>query len=157
MRKFTLNTRYSHYDDCFFRVSSYASGGPSIEIWSASKGQICHVTCDLEGIPEGCIAVKDYSENTGLLDEMKRLGLVERVITYRGSGFVMIPICKYNKGVLREYNEHIKSCLSCEELVPIGEGDHICLCREEPALVLENYEPTENFFFCNGEDYIENK
>lgn len=47
-------------------------------------------------------------------------------------------------------------CESCENCIPIGEGDHICYeCDgDEPALlVLEDYTPTKNYLACNGKRF----
>lgn len=45
----------------------------------------------------------------------------------------------------------MKKCELCDECVYIGEGDHICAGTE--VLVIEGYEPTDNYAFCekNGE------
>lgn len=41
------------------------------------------------------------------------------------------------------------SCIECQEAIPIGEGDIICLeCTDQPLLVIENYQPTENYGEC---------
>lgn len=40
-------------------------------------------------------------------------------------------------------------CWGCDELICLGEGDHICGVNN--ALVLDEYTPTENFAWCNAE------
>lgn len=52
----------------------------------------------------GCIAVKDYSENTGLLAFLKSIGFITEVVEKRRSGYVEIPICRYDKAVLERYS-----------------------------------------------------
>ena len=48
----------------------------------------------------------------------------------------------------------IKQCMDCGNCLPIGEGDFIC--SEHPgSLVLEDYDPGEDFLICNGKDFIE--
>lgn len=42
-----------------------------------------------------------------------------------------------------------KECESCDECVPIGEGDFICT-KEEPKIVLSDYIPTEEYGWCKG-------
>ena len=50
----------------------------------------------------------------------------------------------------------MKTCAMCSNLIPIGEGDHICLeCGPEPILILDNYEPTDNYDKCGGDKYEE--
>lgn len=45
-------------------------------------------------------------------------------------------------------------CLTCENCIPIGEGDHVCFeALDDPVLVLEDYEPTDNYFACGGSEY----
>ena len=45
-------------------------------------------------------------------------------------------------------------CETCINLVPIGEGDHIC--DEDPMkMVLEDYAPTDDYSWCQGKKYIE--
>lgn len=46
------------------------------------------------------------------------------------------------------------SCDTCINLIPIGEGDHICLeCGDEPILILDNYEPTDDYYKCGGNEH----
>ena len=47
-----------------------------------------------------------------------------------------------------------KDCTDCMNCIPIGEGDHIC--SEDPTkLVLDEYIPTEEFVWCDGEAWEE--
>ena len=63
------------------------------------------VTANLsDEVPLGCIAVKDYSENTGLLAFLKSIGFITEVVEKRRSGYVEIPICRYDKAVLERYS-----------------------------------------------------
>ena len=43
---------------------------------------------------EGYVAVKDYSENEGMLQFLIENNIVEPPVTYVESGFVKLPICK---------------------------------------------------------------
>lgn len=45
-----------------------------------------------------------------------------------------------------------KCCENCVNFTPIGEGDHICIA-DDPVLILDDYCPTENYFYCNGASY----
>ena len=45
-----------------------------------------------------------------------------------------------------------RCCENCANFVPIGEGDHVCIA-DEPILILDDYEPTEDYYYCNGESY----
>ena len=44
-----------------------------------------------------------------------------------------------------------KTCITCANCIPIGEGDH--LCDELMELVLKNYIPTDKFYGCGGSSY----
>ena len=41
----------------------------------------------------------------------------------------------------------MKRCEECEECLAIGEGDHVCIDHE--VMVIEEYEPTDNYLICN--------
>lgn len=55
---------------------------------------IATATVNTEGIPTDHVAVKDYSENRGVLDALINANIVYSPVTYREQGFVKIPICK---------------------------------------------------------------
>lgn len=42
-------------------------------------------------------------------------------------------------------------CESCENCLPIGEGDH--LCDSHMVIVISGYEPTEDYMLCKGKDF----
>lgn len=47
-----------------------------------------------------------------------------------------------------------KGCESCSNLIPIGEGDHICNeCGDMPAMVISDYTPTDEYMKCGGGRY----
>ena len=43
-------------------------------------------------------------------------------------------------------------CNNCENCTYIGEGDSICIL-EEPVLILEDWTPTSDFYYCGGSGY----
>lgn len=45
----------------------------------------------------------------------------------------------------------IKICNTCENCLPIGEGDHICDVHQ--VLVLDDYIPADDYYICNGADW----
>ena len=55
---------------------------------------------------------------------------------------VMITMMKTNK---KE-----KECNNCSNLIPCGEGDHICLEADDARFVLDNYTPTKDYTWCKG-------
>lgn len=48
-----------------------------------------------------------------------------------------------------------KCCECCSNLIPIGEGDHICTEGKEPKMTLCEYEPTNEYMWCDGKYYAE--
>ena len=109
MELFHLKTPYLDRPRCFFYSSRALSGSPYIGIAQEDEfgaEPLMDVTANLsDEIPLGCIAVKDYSENTGLLAFLKSLGFITEVVEKRRSGYVEIPICRYDKAVLEKYSK----------------------------------------------------
>lgn len=52
-------------------------------------------------------------------------------------------------------NNAIKSCYECTHFTAIGEGDHLCIAKAEPKMVIEDYIPTDEFFWCKGKCFEE--
>lgn len=46
-----------------------------------------------------------------------------------------------------------KCCEECSNLIPIGEGDHICDASDIPTMVLVEYEPSEDYMWCKGKKF----
>lgn len=42
-----------------------------------------------------------------------------------------------------------KNCENCFNLLPIGEGDHVCNA-DASKMVLDGYTPTDEYFWCGG-------
>jgi hypothetical protein len=51
----------------------------------------------IPGLQQGEVAIKDYSENEGMLDVMITAGIVSQPIRHEESGFAIIPVCKFLK------------------------------------------------------------
>lgn len=105
------------YDDCFFNVARYPDNGTvAIGVTSSSQGSICTITVylDYAGVamknPEDdMIAIKDYSENEGIVDAMIRAGLIEEEPLYWiQSSFVNIPIMRLSKSFAKYIAERLK-------------------------------------------------
>lgn len=41
-------------------------------------------------------------------------------------------------------------CEGCGNFTPIGEGDHLCIAEDAPKVVLKDYVPTEDYYWCRG-------
>ena len=109
MELFHLKTQILDRPQCFFYISRNYAGTPYIGIAQQQDGgaePLVDVTVILKDeIPNGCIAVKDHSENTGLVDFLKSIGFITDVVEKRPSGFVEIPICRYDPTVLEKYSK----------------------------------------------------
>lgn len=83
MELFHLKTPYLDCPQCFFYNSRALSGTPYIGIAKQEPEgaePLMDVTANLsDEVPLGCIAVKDYSENTGLLAFLKSIGFITEV------------------------------------------------------------------------------
>lgn len=67
----------------------------------------CPAFCATVNLPEHKINadeafIKDYAENIGVLNFLKNIGIVTKVIGYDRSGYVSIPLCKLNLEKLNE-------------------------------------------------------
>lgn len=59
------------------------------------KGEpIATSTVNIPGLLEGYVAVKDYSENEGMLEALQNAGIVGPTEFLMPQGFVDIPVCK---------------------------------------------------------------
>ena len=94
MENFTYRSKYGVYNNCFFQTGKYQNGNLGIEIWSCEEGPITKVTVNPDvKVPKGCIAVKNYSENEGMVSWLVSEGLIEETpIQIIVSGWVEIPI-----------------------------------------------------------------
>lgn len=49
--------------------------------------------------------------------------------------------------------EDANICLTCSNCIYIGEGDSICDADDTPMLVLEDFTPTDDYWWCAGSEY----
>lgn len=61
-------------------------------------------TVNINGLSGDEVAIKNYSENEGILDLLIGLGAIEPPHRRVASGFVMIDICNMNRSKLEEYS-----------------------------------------------------
>lgn len=54
-------------------------------------------------VPNGFVAIKDWSENAGMLELMMEAGIATEPMQRIQSGFVQIPICKLDERALAEF------------------------------------------------------
>ncbi len=83
--------------DCIVRKRQYDKGRPSLQLIDAEDGSpIATATVNLPDVPLGRnqVAIKDWSENEGMLDALVAAGVVKPTDQTVRSGFVEVPICE---------------------------------------------------------------
>lgn len=93
---FDYQSKYAEYKNCYFRVGKYINGNLAVEIWNDTDGPITKVTVNPDiYIPTDRIAIKNYSENSGIVEWLISKGIIEedstRVVI---SHWVSIPVHK---------------------------------------------------------------
>lgn len=98
--------------DCKVQIFTYNQGGIAIQLVAAdfdcdkqvSSGEpIATATVNIEGLEQNEVAIKNYSENEGMLELFRSLNFVDSPHRWVESGFINLPICKFNEKVIREY------------------------------------------------------
>lgn len=111
---------------CEIRISRYATTN-NIAIQLVMKDPdehyyepIATATVNAMPLPDNQIAVKDYSENEGMMDALAEAGVIE---TYNGvsgiggfnSGFVAIPIAQLSRSFMKEHYDVFSNFLNGKE------------------------------------------
>ena len=87
---FTLKTMYGSYENCVWGIRGK---GKNIryEIYG-DDGPIMTVNVPGYGKSDKIVAIKDYSENAGIMSFLEKHGLIKQVHGYVSSGFVLMPL-----------------------------------------------------------------
>ena len=98
---------YKGYKGCFFSDGRYRdNGNRALEIINHAEGPIATVTVNPgEPVENDCIAVKNYSENAGMLDFLRDNGIVGETVRVINSGWVEIPVCRLTEKGLEIFGE----------------------------------------------------
>lgn len=94
METFTLELNHYKMDNCYFVTTHYkSSDNPALLIESGGE-KICIASVNPDmALPRNHIAIKNWSENEGMDDFLKKIGIIENTPIYSvPSGFVLIPI-----------------------------------------------------------------
>lgn len=72
-----------------------------------------------------------------------------------GRGVLIPAILNENRkeNAIMKEKEKNAGCEHCANLVPIGEGDHICYECGEPVMPVSGYIPTDDYLKCGGRKY----
>lgn len=93
-----MQIKFSKWD-CKVVFLKYGNGRTAIELVDTEPPYFESITVASVNLPdepmkEDEIAIKNYSENEGILDVLVNAKIVSAPVRYADSGFVTIPICK---------------------------------------------------------------
>lgn len=90
----TFKTKYATYENCEWSARQYGNGNLALQVVSEEDGPICVCTVNPgERVDDGRIAIKDYSENEGMVDTLLEMGIIKGDPLYTiPSGWVQIPV-----------------------------------------------------------------
>ena len=79
----------------YLKTAAYRNGNISLQLYDAQE-HYPYATCTVnhDSLEEGEVAIKNYSENEGMLNFLLLEELVESPHRHIQSGFVKIPVCR---------------------------------------------------------------
>jgi hypothetical protein len=83
--------------DCIVQKRKYGNGGVALQLVDGEDGSpIATATVNIPGLKLGHneVAVKDYSENEGLLGALVEAGVVKPTGRVAKTGHVEVPVCE---------------------------------------------------------------
>ena len=92
-----MNVKFQDWD-CIATYAQYGNGRLAIILVDAEDSSpIATATVNLpdEDMTDDEVAIKDYSENEGMLAALLDSGLISKPVRLAFSGFVTVPICKF--------------------------------------------------------------
>ena len=98
---FSCKTKYGEYKDCYFKAGHYNNGNIAILIESGEDEEPIMVATvnPWQAVEDSCVAIKNYSENEGVVEVLKEQGIIVGEPEYDiPSGFVTIPVYRLADG-----------------------------------------------------------
>lgn len=84
--------------NCKVVFDKHAAGGTAIRLVDEETFEpIAVATVWVEGLEDGEVAIKDYSENKGMYRSLLSAGIVELAHREIASGYVVLPVCRLVK------------------------------------------------------------
>jgi hypothetical protein len=83
--------------NCIVEVLEYPNGRKALELIDAKTGELVLVaTTNLPNVPMASdeVAIKNYSENEGVLDVLIKAQIISQPQRYEQNGYITAPICK---------------------------------------------------------------
>lgn len=97
-----LEVRFNNWV-CNVEKARYGNGNMALRLVEVGSHEpIATCTVNLEPLPDGLIAVKDYSENEGMFKALKSSGLIVDVVAVIPCGLVSAPVCLINLDLLED-------------------------------------------------------
>ena len=88
-----FKTQYGEYPNCEFVTGYYPNGNLALEVAIKDEGPLCICTVNPgQVVTHDAIAVKDYSENEGMVNTLTEMGIIGRRLYLIRSGRVEIPV-----------------------------------------------------------------
>lgn len=91
IRVFGFRTSWGVLPTAWVSLEHYANGGLALQIWDAD-GPYTTASSWVPGVPADSVAIKDYSENEGILDELIRLRVISPPNQFNNG----LPVCRVN-------------------------------------------------------------
>ena len=108
---FTYASKFGHTYNCRFETGRYTNGNLELEMVIVEDEEPYSVCTVNPGFPiaDGHLAIKDYSENEGMVSFLVSLGVIEEKPVDRiSSGWVTIPVHKLTESGLELFKEEVR-------------------------------------------------
>jgi hypothetical protein len=94
IKTFELKLAFGTYPNCYFVPSRYRSNNNlALQIQSEDEGPICVCTVNPnEKLSDDVICIKDYSENEGMAEFLKNMGIIGDRVKVIPSGWVELYV-----------------------------------------------------------------
>jgi hypothetical protein len=99
-----MKVQFGNYD-CHVLFSEYAdNGNTAIQLVDVRDGMPVATATVNPGVklPKDIVAIKNYSENEGMLGALMQAGIISNPQRWMEMGFVMVPVCKLLVSVFEE-------------------------------------------------------
>lgn len=81
----------------------YADGSLALEVWSSDHERQLRATVCIQGanVAHGCVLIKDWSENEGILAALQKAGVIEPPERAVSSHFVQAHECRLTEAAMK--------------------------------------------------------
>jgi hypothetical protein len=89
--------------DCIVETGQYNNGRLAIELYDKEDGEpvtTATINLPMESMKADEVAIKNYSENEGIVEALKEAGVITEKVRDVGAGFTIVPVYKVNPDLL---------------------------------------------------------